>query len=558
MSSLFIRIVGVLIIASMLLFPAEALAAPEGWGETVHVVQWGETLSLIADRYGVTVEAIMAANDLHNPNFVYVGQRLTIPAPGQPGGGGRHVVAPGETLTSIAFRYSTSVSALAAANGLSDTDFIYVGQVLDVPGGYSAAPAPVSEGCNNYYTVQWGDTLSGIAWRHQTTANALMQSNGLYSDFIHQGQRLCVPPGGVAYQPSTPPSQYDYYSVHPGDTLAAIASRFGVSQASIVQANNLTNASFIYVEQRLLIVGTSTPVVSPRQVGPAPAFPPEYVPPEAAQGPVPAFPPEYVPPQAGMGEIPAPPSYVPPEAYAQPVSMAPAPAPGYYPPEAKREREEALRRSREPVIIRAEPMWTGSQTAISVDPDEITTLLVMTHNGEKLDVMIRSKDGFVARGVTGVYYEYSWIPTFAFRGIPCGEYEVWIEGQPSKTIKAKVEPGQRTLVEFKWEVVSTKLIVSPAGWTGQVVENTSGTEPIGVASILVVRTGAIGNKIRVTAPGGYEGICITGTKLEYGTGACDVGGLNAGTYQVILDGADIAVEVYLDGVGNATVEFWPA
>ncbi|MEJ2556918.1 MAG: LysM domain-containing protein, partial [Anaerolineae bacterium] len=72
MSSLFIRSVGFLIVASMLLFPAQALAAPEGWGETVHVVQWGETLSLIASRYGVTVEAILAANDLHNPNFVYV------------------------------------------------------------------------------------------------------------------------------------------------------------------------------------------------------------------------------------------------------------------------------------------------------------------------------------------------------------------------------------------------------------------------------------------------------------------------------------------------------
>ncbi len=530
MSNLFIRIVGVLIVASMLLFPAGALAAPEAWGETVHVVQWGETLSLIANRYGVTVEAILAANDLHNPNFVYVGQRLTIPAPGHPeGGGGRHVVAPGETLTSIAFRYSTTVAALAAANGLSDTDFIYVGQVLDVPGGYSPAPAPGRKGCDNYYTVQWGDTLSGIAWRYQTTTNALMQSNGLYSDFIYQGQRLCVPPGGVAWEPSTPPSQSDYYTVRPGDTLAAIASRFGVSQASIVQANNLSSPSFIYVEQRLLIVGTSTPAAGPPHAGPAPAPPPGYSPPGAYGQPS----------QASTG-------------------MAPAPAPGYSPPGTMPTTGVALPRSSEPVVIHAEPMWTGSQTAISVDPDEITTLLVMTHDGEKLDVMIRSADGFVARGVTGVYYEYSWIPTFAFRGIPGGEYEVWIEGQPSRTIKAKVEPGQRTLVEFKWKVVSTDLIVSPAGWVGEVVENTSGTEPIGAASILVVRTGAIGNKIRVTAPGGYEGLCITGTKLEYGLGACDVGGLNAGTYQVILDGADIAVEVYLDGVGNATVEFRPA
>jgi hypothetical protein len=164
----------------------------------------------------------------------------------------------------------------------------------------------------------------------------------------------------------------------------------------------------------------------------------------------------------------------------------------------------------------------------------------------------------VAQGFTGVYYEYSWVPTFAFRNIPGGEYEVWIEGHPSRIVEAKVDPGHRALVEFKWKPVSTDLIASPAGWVGEVVENTSGTDPIGAFSILVVRTGAIGNKVRVTAPGGYEALCITGTKLEHGAGACDVGGLNAGTYQVILDGADVTVEVYLDGIGTATVEFRPA
>jgi LysM repeat protein len=126
---------GILLLAS-LLFPAGALAAPEGSGDSVHVVQWGETLTLIAGRYGVSVDAILAANGLHDPNFVYVGQRLVIPihaGPG-PGSGGKHTVAPGETLTSITLRYATTVGALAAANGLGDTDLIYVGQVLNVPG----------------------------------------------------------------------------------------------------------------------------------------------------------------------------------------------------------------------------------------------------------------------------------------------------------------------------------------------------------------------------------------------------------------------------------------
>ena len=140
MSALSVRITrtvaGLLVVMSMILTPASALAAPPETGETVHIVQPGETLSSIAIRYGVTVEALMAANDLADPNYVYVGQRLVVPGGSEAARyGGRHVVKVGETLTSVAFRYGTTAAALAAANGLRDADFIYVGQVLNVPGG---------------------------------------------------------------------------------------------------------------------------------------------------------------------------------------------------------------------------------------------------------------------------------------------------------------------------------------------------------------------------------------------------------------------------------------
>jgi LysM repeat protein/Tol biopolymer transport system component len=287
MSTPSIRIVGFLIVASMLLVPTGAQAAPETQGETVHVVQWGETISIIASRYGVTVEAILVVNGLSDPNFVYVGQRLTIPTSSDFSEGGQHVVARGETLTSIALRYGTTVGALASANGLRDTDFIYAGQILIIPGGASpgSPPPPGSGGCAVYHTVQYGDTLSGIAWQYGTTTNALMQTNNLYSDIIYQGQRLCIPQGGVATGPSnpppsrptssTPPSQqapspkpapppeqapkYTYYTVRPGDTLVSIARRFGINQEAIMRANNISNPNFVYTGQRLIIPGVSPP-----------------------------------------------------------------------------------------------------------------------------------------------------------------------------------------------------------------------------------------------------------------------------------------------------------
>jgi LysM repeat protein len=103
----------------------------------VHVVQRGENLFRIALRYNTTVDAIAAANNIRNPQFIYVGQELTIPQGGgttPPSGGGRtHVVRPGENLFRIALRYGTTPQAIAAANNLPNIHLIYVGQVLHIP-----------------------------------------------------------------------------------------------------------------------------------------------------------------------------------------------------------------------------------------------------------------------------------------------------------------------------------------------------------------------------------------------------------------------------------------
>jgi LysM repeat protein len=103
----------------------------------VHVVQRGENLFRIALRYNTTVGAIAAANGILNPQFIYVGQKLTIPQEGSttpPSGGGRtHVVRPGENLFRIALRYGTTPQAIAAANNLPNIHLIYVGQVLHIP-----------------------------------------------------------------------------------------------------------------------------------------------------------------------------------------------------------------------------------------------------------------------------------------------------------------------------------------------------------------------------------------------------------------------------------------
>lgn len=111
-----------------------------------YTVKPGDTLDGIATRFGTTVAALVQANHLANPNWLSVGQVLTIPgsgsapAPSSPAsassaGSGQYVVKPGDTLGSIAARFGVSWQTLADINHLANPNRIYVGETLSLPSG---------------------------------------------------------------------------------------------------------------------------------------------------------------------------------------------------------------------------------------------------------------------------------------------------------------------------------------------------------------------------------------------------------------------------------------
>jgi len=205
----------VIVVILTLALPLSAFAQSR-----VHVVQRGDTLYSIARRYGTTVQAVMNANGLTNRNFIWVGQRLTIPGASSGGGsssgggttsGGVYVVRRGDTLYSIARRYGTTVQAIMNANGLRNGNFIWVGQRLTIPGASSGGGSSSGGGTipssGSVHIVRRGETLAGIASRYGTTVAAIATLNGLRNpNLIYVGQRLNIPRGGSSSGGTTPPT----------------------------------------------------------------------------------------------------------------------------------------------------------------------------------------------------------------------------------------------------------------------------------------------------------------------------------------------------------------
>ena len=167
---------GVLVLTALL--PLSATAA------TI-TVQSGETLSDIADRYGVSTRQLMRQNGLRNADHVEAGSRLEVPGPRVSAGPGRHRVQRGDTRDDIAARYRVSSRDLMLVNGLRDANHVELGQTLKLPSNAVIAqpkpkPAPiqVTPGAREH-TVGRGQTLTQIARAYELPVATLIDINAI-------------------------------------------------------------------------------------------------------------------------------------------------------------------------------------------------------------------------------------------------------------------------------------------------------------------------------------------------------------------------------------------
>jgi len=200
---------------------------------TTYTVQSGDTLYRIAQNFGVTVKELIDLNNLTS-TVLSVGQQLRIP--GTSGGAGTtttYTVQSGDSLWKIAQRFGVSVDDIIRANNLTNNT-LQIGQVLQIPTtSRTTPPSPPTPTppTTISYTVQRGDSLWEIANRYGITVDALKRANNLTSNTLQIGQVLQIPTT----------TSYTTYTVKSGDSLWTIARDYNTTVAELRNLNNLTS-----------------------------------------------------------------------------------------------------------------------------------------------------------------------------------------------------------------------------------------------------------------------------------------------------------------------------
>jgi LysM repeat protein len=198
------RLIGSTLLATL------ALAAPAS-ADVAHTVQPGETLWSIAAANNLTTRTVAAYNGLSEDAQVVLGSTIRVPttvegyaalqsagAVAPSSGGGGYTVQPGDTLSGVAASMDISVADLAAANGLDPNGFLIAGTSLTSPGGSSGGGgAAAAPAVNGGYTVRPGDTLSGLAAGAGVSAADMAAMNGLDPDGVLVAGTVIKLPGGA-------------------------------------------------------------------------------------------------------------------------------------------------------------------------------------------------------------------------------------------------------------------------------------------------------------------------------------------------------------------------
>ncbi|HHU33073.1 MAG TPA: LysM peptidoglycan-binding domain-containing protein [Clostridia bacterium] len=243
-------------ICDLICVPAQPRPGVCPTGSTAYLVAPGDTLFSIAARFNTTVEAINSANPCIDPTNLRVSQLLCIPQAPMPTvcppGSTQYTIRPGDTLFSLAIQFNTTVQAILAINPGLDPNNLRVGQIICIPGPTPTQCPPGS----TQYTIRPGDTLFSLAIQFNTTVQAILAINpGLDPNNLRVGQIICIP-GPSPTQPGRCPTGSFEYTIRSGDTIYNLAIEFNTTVEAILAINPGINPNNLQIGQVICIPGT--------------------------------------------------------------------------------------------------------------------------------------------------------------------------------------------------------------------------------------------------------------------------------------------------------------
>jgi len=229
--------------------PAPVAAAPTASGGKYTIVS-GDTISRIASKFGVSTQAILAANGLGWSSIIYPGQSLSIPGSSAPAAAapiaatpiavvkpiaaapvassGKYTIVSGDNLTKIAGKLGVSVQSLLSANGLTASSIIYAGRTLVVPGTAPATAAPAS--------------TPGTV----TLMDAEMETNARV--IVSVGQRLGVSDYGIVIALAAAMQESSLRNINYGhlDSVGLFQQRPSAGWGTVAQLTNAEHAAKLF------------------------------------------------------------------------------------------------------------------------------------------------------------------------------------------------------------------------------------------------------------------------------------------------------------------------
>ncbi|MGP9648954.1 LysM peptidoglycan-binding domain-containing protein [Glutamicibacter sp. AOP38-B1-38] len=248
-----------------------------------YTVKNGDTLGAIAAKHNMSLSSLLSKNDISASSLIFPGDKLTVSGSSKSSepknesknqnsgsSSSAYTVKSGDTLGGIAAKHNMSLSALLSKNNVSASKPIFPGDKLTVSGS-SKSSEPKSESKNqnsgsssSAYTVKSGDTLGGIAAKHNMSLSALLSKNNISAGkHIFPGDKLVVSGGSSSSNNSEKKSEPKKsgnaaYTVKSGDTLGGIAGQHNMKLSALLNLNpQVSTQSPLKIGEKLKVSGSS-------------------------------------------------------------------------------------------------------------------------------------------------------------------------------------------------------------------------------------------------------------------------------------------------------------